>query len=127
MSLLRRILVLDDDTDIRTIVRMSLEFTGSFEVIECSEGSRALSMVKETKPDLVLLDVMMPDIDGPSVLKILRDDPQTTSIPIIFLTAKLQSSDVASFQKLGALGVIGKPFDPMTLGDTIINLWKGHA
>ncbi len=127
MNLLRRILVLDDDTDIRTIVRMSLEFTGSFEVIECSEGSNALSMVKETKPDLVLLDVMMPDIDGPSVLKILRDDPQTSSIPIIFLTAKLQSSDVASFQKLGALGVIGKPFDPMTLGDTIITLWKGHA
>ncbi len=124
---LRRILILDDDSDIRTIVRMSLEFTGGFEVVECSEGGCASHMVKEHKPDLVLLDVMMPDMDGPSVLQMLRNDPETAYVPVIFLTAKIRSSDVENFEKLDALGVIGKPFDPMTLSATIQNLWKDHS
>ena len=123
---LNRILILDDDNDIRSIIRMSLEFTGNFDVVECSDGRDAVRLARETQPDLILLDVMMPGMDGPAVLAMLRADDDTASIPVIFLTAKPQPSDVKALVALGAIGALSKPFDPMSLSDRIQEIWDRH-
>jgi CheY-like chemotaxis protein len=110
-----KILVVDDEADIRRISCLSLSRVGKMEVEEASSGREAVVKAREIHPDGILLDVMMPGADGPSTLSALRSDPLTAGIPVIFLTAKAMSSELAHFRELGAAAVLTKPFDPMAL------------
>jgi CheY-like chemotaxis protein len=110
-----RILHVDDEPDIREIVDMSLGLNAEFEVRACACGADAIAMAAEWSPFLILLDVMMPGMDGPTTLKHLRQDPRTADIPVLFMTARAQEREVQQLIALGAHGVISKPFDPMTL------------
>jgi CheY-like chemotaxis protein len=110
-----RILHVDDEPDIREIVEMALGLTADFEVQACACGADALAKAVAWSPFLILLDVMMPGMDGPTTLMHLRRDPRTTNIPVLFMTARAQAREVQQLISLGAQGVISKPFDPMTL------------
>jgi two-component system OmpR family response regulator len=123
----RRILLVDDEAEVRAIARMSLEVVGGLEVDECGSGSEALAAAPAFRPDLILLDVMMPNLDGVQTLAALRLLPSTAGIPVIFMTAKVQPAEVAAYESLGAIGVIPKPFSPMALPDEIRRLWKRAA
>lgn len=112
---LERILYVEDEPDIQALAKLALEMLGDFQVMVCSGGQEALDKVIGFAPDLILMDVMMPGMDGPTTLQNLRANPATVAIPVIFLTAKVQPSEVAQYQALGALNVIAKPFDPMLL------------
>ena len=101
---------------------MALEIVGGFEVRTASSGLEAERLVEQVHPDAVLLDVMMPGMDGPTLLTHLRTDPTTTDIPIIFLTAKIQAGDRRDWEELDVAGIIAKPFDPMTLPGEIARL-----
>jgi CheY-like chemotaxis protein len=124
MKELSRILMVEDEPDIQAVARVALEAVGGFQVEMCSSGNEALEKVLGVAPDLILMDVMMPGLDGPSTLQALRADPATAKFPVIFMTAKVQPNEVSRFLDLGALGVIAKPFDPMTLASTIRSLWE---
>ena len=121
---LKKLLYVDDDADIREIVQMSLSLDGEIEVSTSDGGERALVKMRVDQPDLVVLDVMMPGMDGPTILKRMRADPGLAHIPVIFMTAKTSSKEEARFRDLSAIGVIGKPFDPMVLGTQVRALWK---
>ena len=121
---LERILYVEDEPDIQAVARVALELLGGFQIRVCSQGAEALQEIRAFAPDLVLLDVMMPGMDGPATLQRLRADPETAHIPVIFLTAKVQASEVALYQAMGALNVIAKPFDPMTLADQVRSIWS---
>jgi CheY-like chemotaxis protein len=121
---LRRILYVEDEPDIQTVAKLALETLGRFEVATCSSGEEALREAPRFRPDLVLLDVMMPGLDGPATLRALRAVPELAPIPAIFMTAKVQPHEVAELKQLGAIYVIAKPFDPMTLADQIRELWR---
>jgi CheY-like chemotaxis protein len=110
-----RVLHVDDEPDIREVVEISLGLDPAFAVRSCASGGDALAATADWAPDLILLDVMMPDMDGPMTLARLRERPQTASVPVVFMTARAQSSELDRFLSLGAAGVIAKPFDPMTL------------
>jgi two-component system, OmpR family, response regulator len=119
-----RILLVEDDTDIQVVGRLALEAVGGFTVEVCNSGQEALDRVGAFAPDLILLDVMMPGMDGPTTLAHLRADAATADIPVIFMTAKVQPAEVKSYQAMGAMNVIAKPFDPMALPETIRALWQ---
>jgi len=121
---LTRVLIVDDDGDVRLLTRMALETVGGLTVEACSSGREALEKAPGFEPDMILLDVMMPDMDGPSTLTALREIPQFESTPVIFLTAKVQPREVAKYKQAGALDVLRKPFDPMTISDTIRGIWS---
>jgi CheY-like chemotaxis protein len=123
---LKKLLYVDDDADIREIVQMSLSLDGTLEVITSDGGERALLKMQVEKPDLVVLDVMMPGMDGPALLQRMRQDPALDQIPVIFMTAKASAEETAKFRELSAIGVIGKPFDPMTLGGQVKSLWEAR-
>ena len=108
-------LIVDDEPDIRRIAKLGLSRVGGMEVVEAANGAEALVRAKEDRPDAVLLDVMMPGLDGPSTLARLREDPATSGIPVVFLTAKAIAAELERLKVLGAAGVLTKPFDPMTL------------
>ncbi|NIJ18673.1 CheY-like chemotaxis protein [Sphingomonas naasensis] len=110
-----RILYVDDEADIREVAQMSLELEPDFEVQTCASGAAAIGHAAAWQPDLVLLDVMMPGMDGPTVFSRLREQPETATIPVVFITARTQAAEVRGFLDLGARGVLAKPFDPMTL------------
>jgi len=118
----RRLLVVDDDDSIREVAQMALEIVGGFDVRTASSGNQAWDMVHDDPPDALLLDVMMPGMDGPTLLTHLRTDPTTSDIPIIFLTAKIQAGDRRDWDDLDISGVIAKPFDPMKLSGDIAEL-----
>lgn len=123
------ILYIDDETDIREVVELSLGLAPELEVRTCDSGERALELMSRRRPDLVLLDVMMPGLDGPATLARLRADPQLRSIPVIFMTAKALPREIERFLSLGAVAVIPKPFDPLQLADQIAAIWENldHA
>jgi two-component system, OmpR family, response regulator len=127
MKELRRILMVEDEPDIQAVARVALEAVGGFTVEMCSSGKEALDRVLRCNPDLILMDVMMPGMDGPSTLLQLRAEPATASFPVIFMTAKVQSHEVARYKDIGGLGVIAKPFDPMTLAASVRSLWEQRA
>jgi two-component system OmpR family response regulator len=111
-----RLLLVDDDDDIRTIATISLERVGGWTVVAASSGAAAVAIAQADDAfDAVLLDVMMPDLDGPATLERLRSGLLSPDVPIVFLTAKLQPADQARLNRLGAAGVLAKPFDPMGL------------
>jgi CheY-like chemotaxis protein len=114
-----RLLHVDDEPDIRTVVEIALSMDPVFEVRSCESGADALAAAAEWQPDVMLLDVMMPVMDGPATLAQLRANPATTGIPVIFMTARAQLRETERFRSLGAIGVIPKPFDPMTLAASV--------
>jgi CheY-like chemotaxis protein len=116
-----RILHVDDEPDIREIVNISLSLNPDFELRACSSGTQALTAAAEWLPFLVLLDVMMPGMDGPATLAQLRANPQSADLPVLFMTARAQTKEIEHFIALGAEGVISKPFDPMTLGALVLS------
>jgi CheY-like chemotaxis protein len=112
---LSKVLLVDDEPDIRRIGQISLEHVGQWKVVQAQSGLQALTLAADERPDVILLDVMMPELDGPGTFARLRENPATAAIPVIFMTAKAQPHEVASYRALGAAGVIAKPFDPMSL------------
>lgn len=121
---LKRILFVEDEGDIQTVAQLALEAVGGFTVSICSSGGEAMQRIAAFAPDLILLDVMMPGMDGPATLLALRNLPAGAATPVIFMTAKVQPDERAHYRELGALGVIPKPFDPMTLSSTIRSIWE---
>ncbi|MBZ4399021.1 response regulator [Myxococcus sp. MISCRS1] len=122
MTTLRKVMLVDDEEDIRAIGRLSLSRVGKWDTVLAASGAEALSKAAEELPDLILLDVMMPGMDGPTTFGELRKQAATSSTPIIFMTAKVQKQEVERYLGLGAVGVISKPFDPMTLPKEIRKL-----
>lgn len=110
-----RILIIDDEDDIRRIAAISLSKLGGMDVVEAGSGTEGLKKAREGAVDAILLDVMMPGLDGPSTLAALRSDPRTASIPVIFLTAKAMAAELDRLNGLGVAAVLVKPFDPRTL------------
>lgn len=121
---LSRILLVEDEPDIRAMSTMALTRVGKFDVQACGHGREVIPAARANRPDLVILDVMMPDIDGPTVLASLKAEADLADIPVIFMTAKVQPSEVERFMSLGAIGVVAKPYDPMTLSNTIRGIWE---
>ena len=120
---LERIMYVDDETDIRTIVELVLHTLEGFTLTLCGSGPEALRRAPEVLPQLILLDVMMPGMDGPETLRALRALPATAAVPVVFVTAKIQPAEVARFRELGAAEVIAKPFDPMALAGQVRDVW----
>src|SRR5215211_5652661 len=123
---LKRILMIEDEPDIQAIAQLALEALGGFQVRICGTGREGVHAAAAFDPDLILLDVMMPGMDGPSTLRALRGLPQTVVTPVVFMTAKVQPQEVAEYRAIGALDVIAKPFDPMTLSETILAIWERY-
>lgn len=121
---LQHILYVDDEPDIREIVQFALGLVPQLTVSTASSGAHALQIMQEKPPDLVLLDVMMPTMDGPTTLQRMRVIPALQAIPVIFMTAKAMPQEVARFRSLGAAAVIAKPFDPMLLAEHIFGVWE---
>ncbi|WP_027328764.1 response regulator [Marinimicrobium agarilyticum] len=123
MDSLQRILYVEDEPDIQAIAQIALESLGGFELKVCSSGEEAIKAADSFKPDLLLLDVMMPGMDGPRTLAALRRRSATAETPVIFMTAKVQPNEIDHLKSCGALDVIPKPFDPMTLSDQVRAIW----
>lgn len=121
---LRKILYVDDQPDLRELGRLALEVVGKFEVEAHGSGEDALARVEAFAPDLVLLDVVMPGLSGPETLIRLRLLPNMGSLPVVFLTARVEPEEKAQYKALGALGVIEKPFDPFDLAERLKGLWS---
>ncbi|MDH5435651.1 MAG: response regulator [Gammaproteobacteria bacterium] len=126
MKTLEKILYVEDEMDIQSVAKIAIETVGGFTLKVCSSGDEALNEAESYAPDLFLLDVMMPGLDGPSTLVKLREIASLSQVPAIFMTAKVQSSEIDELLQLGALGVIPKPFDPMTLATQIKKIWESQ-
>ncbi len=120
---LQNVMVVEDNAQIRTIVRVALEKVGKLTVCACESGIEALQALENFLPQLILLDVMMPEMDGPTLLRRLRERPDTAAIPVVFLTAKTTTQEIKAMRELGVVDVIGKPFDPITLHKTVKSIW----
>ncbi|HKY80024.1 MAG TPA: response regulator [Sphingobium sp.] len=119
-----RILYIDDEADLREIATISLELDPGFEVRTAASGSDGLEAARQWQPALILLDVMMPGMDGPATLAALAANPETSAIPVVFITAKTHPRHVGDLKALGARAVLAKPFDPMTLAGTVRGLLR---
>ncbi len=117
-----KVLLIDDEDDIRRIARLSLSRVGKMDVVEAHGGAEGVARAAAEQPDVILLDMMMPGMDGPATLAALRAQPETEKIPVVFLTAKAMPSEVRRLTALGALGVLTKPFDPLTLPQQLRDL-----
>ena len=120
---LNRICYVEDDEDIQRIVRMSLERVGKMTVAVVSDPTQALQTFAEFKPDLVMLDWMMPAMDGPTLFRQMKLRPETSSLPVVFITAKASQRDLDELMKIGAAGTISKPFSPKDLPDQLRAIW----
>ncbi|MCH7936444.1 MAG: response regulator [Proteobacteria bacterium] len=120
---LKKILYVEDEADIRTIAEVALQSVGGLEVMMCTSGAEAIEKAAAFGPDIVLLDVMMPVMDGSDTLEALRKIPGLENTPAVFLTAKAMPSEIKRYRELGVLDVIAKPFDPMTLADQVREIW----
>jgi CheY-like chemotaxis protein len=123
---LRRILLVEDELDIQMVARMVLEDLGGFEVEVASSGHEALEKAPALCPDLILLDVMMPGLDGPETLEALSEIPAVAETPVVFVTAKAQTGEVAEYRRSRVVDVITKPFDPMALADLVREIWNRY-
>lgn len=123
---LNRILYIEDEPDIQTVAKLALETIGGYVLEVCSSGSEAIAVAETFAPDLILLDVMMPGMDGPTTLKNLQEIKAIGNTPAIFMTAKVQADEVKQLKQCGAIDVIAKPFDPITLSETINGIWAKH-
>ncbi len=122
---LQRILLADDEPDILEISRIALETVGGFEVSVCLSGKTLLERLPEFKPDLVIVDVLMPDMTGPKVFEEIRRRPEYDEVPVIYLTGVIQEEELEDLRETGVADIILKPFDPMTLADRINGVLKG--
>lgn len=128
VSGLRRVLVADDEPDIRTVARLALETVGGLDVRLCASGDEVSNTFASYQPDLVVLDVMMPNVDGVAALAAIRAQPGGASVPVVFLTAKAHDEELRQLEGLGAADVIAKPFDPMTLATRLCVAWgRAHG
>lgn len=124
MTELTRVMYVEDEPDIRAVAKLALEAVGGLTVSLCERGDLAVAHAEKFAPQMILLDVMMPGMDGPSTLKALREHSQLQDVPVAFMTAKVQPHEIELFKSLGAVGVIAKPFDPMTLAQQVRALWQ---
>ncbi|MDM8349011.1 response regulator [Pseudomonas sp. sp1636] len=124
MPELSRILHVEDDPSIQAVAKVALEAVGGFKVLSCSGGQAALDQVQGFAPDFILLDVMMPDMDGPQTLAKIAQLVDIGRIPVVFMTAKVQPAEIEHYRSLGARDVIIKPFDPMQLAAQIRQIWS---
>jgi len=124
---LERVLLVEDNDDVRKVAQAALTLVGGLDVHACASGAAALAAMADFAPQLVLLDLMMPDMDGPAVLERLRADPATAGIPVVFLTAKASPAESRRLRELGALEVLAKPFDPLTLHERVKAIWKASV
>jgi CheY-like chemotaxis protein len=115
----KRVLIIDDEDDIREVAQASLEMMGGWEVITASSSTEGLALAEAEQPDAILLDVMLPDMDGPTTFQKLQAMPATQQIPVVLLTAKVQAADQRRFADLGVTAVLSKPFDPVALADQV--------
>ena len=118
----RRILLIDDDPGIREIARISLESTMGWQVLTASSGKEALRLAGENELSVILLDVMMPDMDGAETFALLREREESLAIPVVLLTAKTQKADLAKYAEMGVAGMVQKPFDPLSLGREVADV-----
>jgi len=121
-----KVLMIDDEPDIRQVGRMSLKAVGKWQVVLANSGAEGVDAASREQPDVILLDVMMPGMDGPTTFARLKEQTTTAHIPVIFMTAKAQHHEIEHYLSLGAAGVIGKPFDPMTLPKEITRIVDGR-
>ena len=121
---MQRILYVEDEPDIQAVAKLALEQVGRFTLEVCSSGQEALDKAEKFSPQLMLLDVMMPEMDGPTTLKKLREIAGLEDVPAIFMTARVQPRELQEYMDMGAADVIAKPFDPMTLSNQIRAIWK---
>ena len=119
---MRRVLIIDDDDDIREVAALSLEATANWTVLTASSGKEGIKVAAVEKPDAILMDVMMPEMDGPTTFKKLQGNPETAGIPVVLLTAKVQGVDQKQFAGLGVAAILFKPFDPLTLSSQIASV-----
>ena len=124
---LQKVMLVEDEHDIQMITSMALESIGGLTVGVCSSGREAIEKVVQFRPDLILLDVMMPGMDGPTTLRELRCLPEVQETPVVFLTAKVQTQEIEEYKQLGAIDVISKPFDPMTLPQILKDIYAEHT
>ncbi len=115
--------MVEDDLDIQAVAQLALEMLGGFTVEVCCRGREALETAPVFRPDMILLDVMMPGMDGPTTLMHLRALPDMAEVPVVFMTAKVMPDEIDHYKTLGALDVIRKPFDPMALSATLNTIW----
>jgi CheY-like chemotaxis protein len=118
----KRILIVDDEEDIREVAQLTLEAVGGWEVLTAASGNEGLAKAEAEQPDAILLDIMMPDLDGLTTFQKLQANSVTQDIPVILLTAKVQVADRLRFAELGLTAMIFKPFDPMTLADQVADV-----
>lgn len=123
---LERVLIVDDKDEVRRIAEIALGRVGGLEVCACEGGTEALEMAPDFEPDVIVLDVMMPGMDGLEVLEALAAHPDLGDVPVVFLTAKAQRWEVDEYLERGAVGTIKKPFEPMTLADELREIWEAH-
>jgi two-component system OmpR family response regulator len=124
MTLLSRILHVEDDRSIQAVAKVALEAVGGFQVLSCAGGQEALDKVLAFDPHFILLDVMMPGMDGPQTLLQLRELVDLQRVPVAFMTAKVQPAEIEHYLSLGAREVITKPFDPMQLANQVREIWS---
>jgi CheY-like chemotaxis protein len=125
-SLMRRILIIDDEDDIREVAALSLEATAGWQILTASSGAEGIDIASAEQPDAILMDVMMPGVDGPTTFARMQQTPAIAQIPVLLLTAKVQGVDQRRFAGLGLAGILFKPFDPLTLAEQIATAlgWK---
>lgn len=123
---LKKILFVDDDEDIHLIVKLSLRRIPGYELRTALSGEEAIKIAEEFNPDLILLDLMMPKMDGVATFQAIKQLPSIAKTPVVFLTARTQQSEIEEYLSLGILDVIAKPFDPMTLGELVQQIWTKH-
>jgi CheY-like chemotaxis protein len=123
---MRRILIVDDEDDIREVAALSLEATAGWKILTASSGAEGIEIATVEHPDAILMDVMMPGVDGPTTFRNMQQIPDIASIPVLLLTAKVQGADQRRFAGLGLAGILFKPFDPLTLAEQISEVlgWK---
>lgn len=114
-----KVLHVDDEPDIREVARLALELDPEFDVTTAESAAAALETIDDARPEVVLLDVMMPEMDGPGLFKVLRERTDTAHVPVVFMTAAAQNHTIDDLMSLGAIGVISKPFDPMSLAEEL--------
>lgn len=122
-----RVLYVEDEPDIRVVAQIALEQVGGLEICSCASGGEALARIVDFNPQLVLLDVMMPNMDGPTTLREIRKIASFAQTPVVFITAKVQKDEIDEFIELGASDVIAKPFNPITLADQVRVIWEAQG
>lgn len=124
---LERVMHVEDDESIRAVAEIALTDVAGFTLLSCDSGQSALAQAEAFAPQLILLDVMMPQIDGLQTLAALRQIPALAKTPVVFMTAKIQQAEKQRYLDAGAVGIIEKPFEPMALGDTLSQLYQKHS